>query len=76
MREPSSFLKALAGTKPGPCLLCCHFDRCAKKKLACRDFQRYSNFKTIQRVDVDRYPNAKIYAHIFETEDRPYGRMC
>jgi hypothetical protein len=68
MRSHHSFMSALANTKPGPCLHCCHFDRCSAEKLACRDFQRYTNFKSLQRVDVDRYPNAKIYEYVFRPE--------
>ena len=69
MREPSSFLKAIWQTKPGPCLNCCHFDRCAAEKLACRDFQRYTNSKPTLRADVERYPTSGIYTYIFEVED-------
>jgi hypothetical protein len=68
MRAAGSLMSAIGRMKPGPCQLCCHIDRCASEKLACRDFQRYTNFKSLQRVDVDRYPNAKIYEYVFRPE--------
>jgi hypothetical protein len=75
MRSLRSIALAISNTKPGPCLHCCHFDRCASERMACRDFQRYTNFKPLQRVDVDRYPNAKIYDYVFNREDKPDGSM-
>lgn len=74
MRIPPAFIDALINGKSGPCAKCCHFDRCAANKIACRDFQRYTNFKTVLRADVDRYPNAKIYEHVFNPEDKNDGR--
>lgn len=65
--------------QPGPCQYCCHFDRCASDKLACMDFQRYSNFKPIRYADVERYPNALVYKRVFtskETEEFTNGGMC
>jgi hypothetical protein len=54
--------------KPGPCLTCCHFDRCSSEKVACWDFQRYTDSKTVRGVDVERHPNKRIYNNIFEAE--------
>jgi hypothetical protein len=68
-----SFTTALANTKPGPCLHCCHFDRCASEKVACRDFQLYTNFKPVRSADRERHPNGRIYAHVFSAEDKQDG---
>jgi hypothetical protein len=74
-KQYAAFLRACLRMKGGPCTLCCHRDRCAREKIACRDFQRYVNVKIPLRADVDRYPNAGIYEHVFTKEDREYGRM-
>jgi hypothetical protein len=68
MREEHEFIKALVNMKPGPCLTCCHFDRCSSEKVACWDFQRYTDSKSVRGVDVDRHPNKRIYNSIFEAE--------
>jgi hypothetical protein len=68
VREEHEFLKQLANIKPGPCLSCCHYDRCSAEKIACWDFQRYTHSKTVRGNDVDRHPNKKIYDNIFEAE--------
>lgn len=65
MKLADSFLRAYARVGPGPCQLCCHFDRCQAERLACRDFQRYTNMKRPLKADVDRYPDALIYDYVY-----------
>jgi hypothetical protein len=68
MRE--TFLQALKRMGTGPCQNCCHFDTCRAERLACRDFQRYTNCKKTLRADVDRYPDALVYDRVFRDIDQ------
>lgn len=67
-----NFARAVEGVPKPPCEMgggCEHYERCAKEKLACRDFLAYCKEVPKLRVSVIRNPTRAMYMKVFPSDE-------